>query len=64
MLSANGRTFMPDDPETPEADAAEQQRTVTENERELAPSEPISEADEGDIAESMIEVPLDEDDYR
>ena len=56
--------FMPDDPETPDADAAEQQRTVTENEREVAPSEPISEADEGDIAESMIEVPLDEDDYR
>jgi hypothetical protein len=55
---------MPDDPETPDADAAEQQRTVAENERRLSLSEPISEADEGDIAESMIEVPLDEDDYR
>jgi hypothetical protein len=55
---------MPEDPETPDADAAEQQQTVAENERRLAPSEPTTEADEGDIAESMIEVPLDEDDYR
>lgn len=55
---------MPDDPETPDADAAEQQRTVAEHEREVTPSEPITEADEGDIAESSIEVPLDEDDYR
>jgi hypothetical protein len=55
---------MPDDPETPDADSAEQQRAVVENQREVAPSEPISEADEGDIAESMIEVPLDEDEYR
>ena len=55
---------MSDDPETPDADAAEQQRIVTENERAFVPSEPIAEADEGDIAESLIEVPLDEDDYR
>lgn len=55
---------MPDDPETPDADAAEQQRTVAENERRLPPFELIAEADEGDIAESLIEVPLDEDDYR
>ena len=55
---------MPEDPETPAADAAEQQRTVAENQRALTPSEPSSEADEGDLAESMIEVPLDEDDYR
>jgi len=55
---------MPDDPETPDADAAEQQQTVAENERQLIPSDPSSEADEGDLAESLREVPLDEDDYR
>ena len=55
---------MPDDPETPDADAAEQQQAVAEHERELAPSEHSSEADDGDLAESMIEVRLDEDDYR
>ena len=52
------------DMETPEADAAEQEQTVTENEREVAADEPAQEADEGDLAESRREVPLDEDDYR
>ena len=52
------------DLETPDADAAEQEQTVAENEREL-PREPSAvEADEGDLAESLREVPLDEDDYR
>jgi hypothetical protein len=50
--------------ETPEADAAEQQQLVTEDEPELAPVEPTPEADEGDLAESLREVPLDDDDYR
>ena len=52
------------DLETPDADAAEQERIVAENERELDRAEPNAEADEGDLAESMREVPLDEDDYR
>jgi hypothetical protein len=52
------------DLETPDADAAEQQQVVEETERRLTPDEPSLEADEGDLAESLIEVPLDEDDYR
>ena len=52
------------DLETPEADAAEQQQEVAENERQLRPDEPNPEADEGDLAESLREVRLDEDDYR
>jgi hypothetical protein len=50
--------------ETPDADAAEQQQEVASTERELVPDEPNAEADEGDLAESLREVPLDEDDYR
>lgn len=52
------------DLETPDADAAEQQQEVAENERQLEPDEPNTEADEGDLAESRREVRLDEDDYR
>jgi hypothetical protein len=52
------------DLETPDADAAEQQQEVAENERELEADEPNAEADEGDLAESLREVRLDEDDYR
>jgi hypothetical protein len=52
------------DLETPDADAAEQQQEVAENERELEADEPNPEADEGDLAESLREVQLDEDDYR
>jgi hypothetical protein len=52
------------DMETPEADAAEQEQAVADNERELQTDEPAREADEGDLAESLREVPLDEDDYR
>lgn len=52
------------DIETPDADAAEQDEPVVENERQLQPDEPNSEADEGDLAESMVEVRLDEEDYR
>ncbi|HEX4655392.1 MAG TPA: hypothetical protein VH274_06605 [Mycobacteriales bacterium] len=52
------------DLETPDADAAEQQQEVAVNEREVVPDEPNAEADEGDLAESRLEVPLDEDDYR
>jgi hypothetical protein len=57
------------DIETPDADAIEQEQTVTEHERHLpvedAAADPaLAEADEGDLAESLREVPLDEDDYR
>jgi hypothetical protein len=57
------------DIETPEADAAEQEQTVAELERDLAPEggaadQATTEADEADLAESLREVPLDEDDYR
>ena len=52
------------DLETPDADAAEQEQEVVENERQLVADEPNAEADEGDLAESLREVRLDEDDYR
>jgi hypothetical protein len=52
------------DLETPDADAAEQQQEVAENERDLVADEPPVEVDEGDLAESLREVRLDEDDYR
>jgi hypothetical protein len=52
------------DLETPDADAAEQQQEVAENERQLEPDQPNAEADEGDLAESLREVPVDDDDYR
>jgi hypothetical protein len=52
------------DIETPDADAAEQDEPVVENERQLQPDEPNPEVDEGDLAESMVEVRLDEEDYR
>ena len=52
------------DMETPEADAAEQEQTVAEHERDVPVDEPAPEADEGDLAESRREVPVDEEDYR
>ena len=51
------------DIETPEEDAVEQQQQVAEREREI-PVEPRTDVDDGDLAESALEVPLDEDDYR
>jgi hypothetical protein len=51
------------DIETPEEDAVEQRQLVAERERPV-PVEPQIEADEGDLAESALEVPLDEDEYR
>jgi hypothetical protein len=52
------------DIETPGADAAEQEQTVTENERTVPVEELPVEADEGDVAESRVEVPLDDEEYR
>jgi hypothetical protein len=49
--------------EAPEADAVEQHTPVRGDER--APIASTTwEADEGDLAESAREVPLDDDDYR
>lgn len=50
--------------EAPEADAVEQQTPVGDAERVVSRDEPSWDADEGDLAESAREVPLDEDDYR
>ncbi|MDQ1706531.1 MAG: hypothetical protein QOF18_2897 [Frankiaceae bacterium] len=52
------------DIETPEADAAEQEQPVTEEEPDIEAVDPPIEADEGDLAESLREVPVDDDDYR
>ncbi len=50
--------------ETPEEDAVEQhQQTVAEPAEPGAPA-PKWDADEGDVAESALEVPLDDDEYR
>jgi hypothetical protein len=56
--------------ETPEADAAEQEQLVKDSAPD--PEEPVAtsggeaplEVDEGDLAESDREVPLDDDDWR
>jgi hypothetical protein len=52
------------DIETPDEDAAEQDQTVAVNERDVPADEPAREADEGDVAEQLREVPVDEDEYR
>ena len=57
------------DLETPDEDAVEQQQPVTDPE-DAAPTTPPAvshasvEADEGDLVESSLEVPLDDDDWR
>jgi hypothetical protein len=51
------------DIEVPEEDAAEQMREVAEVDR-LVPVEPRTDVDDGDLAESAVEVPLDDEDYR
>jgi hypothetical protein len=58
------------DMETPDADALEQQQDVEESaaEGEALPHRSSGEAplevDEGDLVESSLEVPLDDDDWR
>ena len=54
------------DLETPDEDAVEQEQTVDDSEQVVpqTPSEAPLEVDEGDLAESTLEVPLDEDDWR
>ena len=58
------------DMETPEADAAEQERPVNHPDSDpdsavgTPPGDAPLEVDEGDLAESNREVPLDDDDWR
>ena len=58
------------DMETPDEDAVEQQQAVedTPAEGEALPHHPTGDAplevDEGDLVESSLEVPLDDDDWR
>ena len=57
------------DLETPDEDAVEQQQTVTDPEGVVpqeggTPTDAPLEADEGDLVESSLEVPLDDDDWR
>jgi hypothetical protein len=54
------------DLETPEEDAVEQQQSVTDPEQVVPQTEGEApmEVDEGDLVESTLEVPLDEDDWR
>ena len=50
--------------EMPAEDAAEQHRQAVAEPAEPAPAAPKWDADEGDVAESALEVPLDDDEYR
>lgn len=57
------------DLETPEEDALEQQQSVSDPEAVAATgtsarTDAPLEVDEGDLVESTLEVPLDEDDWR
>ena len=58
------------DMETPDADAVEQQQDLDDSatEGEALPHNPGGDAplevDEGDLVESTLEVPLDDDDWR
>jgi len=49
--------------ETPEEDAAEQHQQTVAEPQDLTSAEPKWDADEGDIAESSLEVPLGDDEY-
>jgi hypothetical protein len=50
--------------ETPEEDAVEQQQQTVAEQQSAVSASPKWDADEGDIAESSLEVPLDDDEYR
>jgi hypothetical protein len=50
--------------EAPEADAVEQQTAVGDTEPTPPPGASRWDADEGDLAESSLEVGYDDDDYR
>jgi len=50
--------------ETPEEDAVEQHQQTIAEPAHPASAPPKWDADEGDIAESSLEVPLGDDEYR
>ena len=50
--------------ETPAEDAAEQHQQTMAEPAEPGVAGPKWDADEGDVAESALEVPLDDDEYR
>ena len=50
--------------ETPEEDAVEQQQQTMAEPQQPVSAEPKWDADEADVAESSVEVPLDEEEYR
>jgi len=50
--------------ETPEEDAAEQHQQTVAEPGQPDPVPAKWDADEGDVAESALEVPLDDDEYR
>ncbi|MDQ1699321.1 MAG: hypothetical protein QOG34_1184 [Frankiaceae bacterium] len=50
--------------EAAEADAAEQHQQTVAEPPDPGPLAPTWDADEGDVAESALEVPLDDDEYR
>lgn len=50
--------------ETPEEDAVEQHRQAVAEPADPGSRAPKWDADEGDVAESALEVPLDDDEYR
>jgi hypothetical protein len=54
---------VPDDPEVPDTDAAEQHTGLDDDEPDL-PSELPDDADEADAIEQVREVRLDEDEYQ
>ena len=50
--------------ERPDEDAVEQQQQTVAEPPYPAAATPKWDADEGDVAESSLEVPLDDDEYR
>lgn len=50
--------------ETPTEDAVEQQQQTVAESPGAVSAPPKWDADEGDVAESSLEVPLDDDEYR
>jgi hypothetical protein len=52
------------DLETPDEDAVEQETAVLDEDQVVPVEHQPIEVDDGDLAESSLEVPLDEDDYR
>jgi hypothetical protein len=63
-FEADEKTALTDTPETPEADAAEQHTEVRPDQEAPVRRIDPGTADEADVAEQSLVVPLDEDEYR